>query len=439
MRIEGPLACVLVATSCTASSLEVLPPVDQLYSPTALAVSPDESVLFVTDANSELRYNSGSISVFDLARVDQAVAAWVGSDHVVPPGCSQDSDHSETLVCDEAQFMITEASVRIGNFASDMAVQDRGSGLARLIVPTRGDPSVEWIDWDGSTLSCTSARAPFDICDDAHRLASVHGAGDLPVEPFDAFVDSRGQFAIVTHFSSGSVTLIDSPASGDATIADVATGLFVPDLNGFVGTTGVAGRMSSDGGDIVYVASQYEDRIQTLTVGRPVNNAPAYLLPGSYFFLDGVGGYAGASSDSRGLVFSRDGNRLFDLNRSPPSLQVFDTSQSPTGGPRNTLMAAVDICRNASRFVLADGGDGERVYLTCFQDGEVDVIDPRGQSSLQDVIISGRGPYSIAQAPARKKLYVTNFLEDTVAVIDADVKSATFDRVVLRLGEPKPP
>ncbi|MDB4953049.1 MAG: hypothetical protein JWO36_618 [Myxococcales bacterium] len=438
VRIQGALASVLVATGCTASSVAVLPPVDQLYSPTALAVSPDDAVLFVANANAELRYNSGSISVFDLARVDQTVAAWLGSDHVIPAGCRQDSDYPETLVCDEAAFMIPGAGVRIGNFATDIAVQDRGGGLARLIVPTRGDPSVEWVDWDASALSCTPERAPFDICDEVHRLVDVHGVGELPAEPFDAYVDSAGQFAIITHFTSGSVTLIDSPPLGNATIADVTTGLFAADANGAIGTSGVAGRSTSDG-DIVYVASEYEDRIQTLTVGRPINQAPAYLLISNYFFLDGVGTNAGYSSDSRGLAFSKDGNRLFDLNRNPPAVQIIDTSPSATGSPRNTLTAAVDVCRNGSRLVLADGGDGERAYVTCYQDGQIDVIDPRGQSSVEDVIVAGRGPYSIASAPTRKKLYVTNFLEDTVAVIDNDVTSTTLNRVVLRLGEPKPP
>ena len=35
-----------------------------------------------------------------------------------------------------------------------------------------------------------------------------------------------------------------------------------------------------------------------------------------------------------------------------------------------------------------------------------------------DIITVGSGPYAIAAAPTRKKIYVTNFLDDTVAVID---------------------
>ena len=35
------------------------------------------------------------------------------------------------------------ASARIGNFASDIAVQDTGGGSLRLIIPTRGDAGMK--------------------------------------------------------------------------------------------------------------------------------------------------------------------------------------------------------------------------------------------------------------------------------------------------------
>jgi DNA-binding beta-propeller fold protein YncE len=50
----------------------------------------------------------------------------------------------------------------------------------------------------------------------------------------------------------------------------------------------------------------------------------------------------------------------------------------------------------------------------------------------------GRGPYGVAMSPTRKRLYVSNFLEDTLAVIDLTPGSATRNRVVLRIGEPRP-
>jgi len=444
MRSAWLLLCGLFA-GCTADASEVRPEPDELFFPTGAAVSPDDSVLFVANANSELRFDSGTVGVFDLSMVDAIASDWT-LNGTVPDKCTPDPDHTETLICDESIFMISTASARIGNFATDIAVQDTGSGTLRLVIPTRGDPSIAWLDWDGTQLSCNNDSSSFTLCDEAHRLSFVHDDPDLsgiPDEPFDAFADSAGEFAVVTHLSSGAVTLIDSPIGGPAVVADVLAGFFAADpATGLRGATGVAGRTPNAAGDIIYVSSRSEDRVQTFTVGRPPNyhptNAPLYLLPNSFFKLDLVGANSGQSADSRSMAFSPTGDRLYIVNRRPPTLQVYDTSLGPTGTPRNTGIGATDICRQASTLSVMDAGDGERAYVTCFQDGQLYVVDPRGFSTVEDIILVGRGPYSVAAAPSRKKVYVTNFLEDTVAVIDASPTSIYHNRVVLRIGEVRP-
>jgi YVTN family beta-propeller protein len=107
------------------------------------------------------------------------------------------------------------------------------------------------------------------------------------------------------------------------------------------------------------------------------------------------------------MAFSPTGNRLYLLNRRPPTLQILDTSLSPTGVPLNRLAGAVDICRQASTVTVVDSGDGERVYLTCFQDGQIYVVDPRGTGRVEEVITVGQGPYSVAATPGGQRLYVT--------------------------------
>ena len=441
MRTGILLSCGLLA-GCTASADAVRPPDNQLYFPTGVAVAPGDAVMFVANANSDLRYDSGFISVFDLAQIDSVVGAWTAS-HAIPSGCSQDPDHVETLDCPAAQLLVPNAAARIGNFATDIGVQDTGNGTMRLVVPTRGDPSITWLDWNGTALSCSQNTQSFALCDDAHRLTYVHddpSLASLPPEPFGVFADKAGQFAMVTHLTTGAVTLVDSPVGHNATIADIASGIFASDpTTGLIGATAVAGRTPGSAGDIVYVGSRSENRIQMFTVGHPVNNAPPYLIPGNWFFLDGYGTDAGNSTDTRGMAFSAGGDRLYIINRNPPSLQLYDTSLGTDGFPKNMLIAATDLCHDASTVSVMDAGDGERAYVTCFDDGQVYVIDPRGMSMLADAIPVGRGPYSVASSAARKKVYVSNFLENTVAVIDESPTSATRDRVVLRIGEPKTP
>src|SRR4029079_13571919 len=117
---------------------------------------------------------------------------------------------------------------RVGNFATDIAVQDLDNGRLRLVIPTRGDPSIAWADWDGSQLSCGTGEG-YALCDDTHRLSFADTDPDIaiPDEPFSVFADSAGQFAMVTHLTTGAVTLIDSPKDGNATITDVAQNVFL--------------------------------------------------------------------------------------------------------------------------------------------------------------------------------------------------------------------
>lgn len=439
------IAVFLLVCGCTASASEVEPPDNKLFHPTGAAVAPNDAVMFVANANSELRYDSGSISVVDLAAVDDVIAGWLATDPTVPDGCEQDPDHRETLQCPADQFILSSAGARIGNFATDIAVQDMGNGDLRLIVPTRGDPSITWVDWNGAAqqLGCNTNGQSFALCDEAHRLSYIRNdpnVGLMPDEPFDAFADSAGQFAVVTHLSTGAVTLVDSPIGGNATIADVSGALFAADpFTGLRGATGIAGRTPGSAGDIVYVGSRSESRIEMLTVGRPVNGALPYLIPGEYFFLDAFGGNAGGSSDTRSVAFSPTGNRMYAVNRHPASVQIYDTSLGPTGVPQNEAVGGTSICRAGSTLSVLDAGDGERAYVTCFQDGQIYVIDPRGVSDVEDIVQVGRGPYAIATAPTRKKVYVTNFLEDTIAVVDVSPTSPVRDRVVLRIGTPRVP
>jgi DNA-binding beta-propeller fold protein YncE len=454
--------------SCTASAEDVRPPPDKLFFPSGLAVSPpgnSAKVLFVANSNSELRYDSGSITVISLDRVQQIINDWVPTtttgQGVAAEGCKPDTDHRETLVCDTvtADIIRKDAGVRIGNFATDIAVQNftrPGAEKLRVFVPTRGDPSVAWADYDGDKLVCSTDEG-FAQCDDAHRLASMLNDPDQrpildepfsvyattqPADPLDPSGSLRG-FAVVTHLTSGAVTLIDAPEDGTVQLSDAVNGLFAPDTLGLFGTTGIAGHRPGTDEDIIYVGSRSEPRIQTLTVGRPENRTHPYLLPDSFFFLNAVGSNngVGSSLDTRGLQFSPDGNRMYLVNRRPPTIQIYDTSEGPTGIPRNDLVGATDICRQASSVTVMNVGTAaapvERAYVTCFQDGEVYVIDPSGQAQVEDIITVGRGPYAIAGAPDQKLVFVSNVLEDTVAVISVDPQSPKRNRVVLRIGVPR--
>ncbi|HEY0191022.1 MAG TPA: hypothetical protein VGC42_07845 [Kofleriaceae bacterium] len=443
----------LTAVGCTASATDVEPPRDQLFFPTGIAVAPDESVVFVANSNSELRYDSGTIDVIDLAQVQGVIDAWRTDRN--PGTCAPDPDHRETLICEEAPLIRAGAGVRTGNFATDISIQRFGDNKFRLFSPNRGDPSIAWADYDGTALRCSDdTDSSFHQCDDKHRLTSVLEDPDMTnvadepfgvyayADPADPMTGVSQGYAVVSHQTNGVVTLIDSPSDGAAVIADIKYNVFSPDLlTGLRGASGVAGR-HTDAGDLIYVGSRTDPRVAEFTISRSPGSEPA-LLYSNYFYLNGVGTDpgVGGSADTRGLTFSPDGNELYLVNRQPPSLQVFDTAADATGTIPNKLTAAADICRNGSNVASVDLGPvlGTRAFITCFEDGTVYVIDPSGVTNLDDVVQSGRGPFSISAAPGRGLVFVTNFLEDTISVIDVNPASANRNRVVLRIGTPKPP
>ena len=173
-----------------------------------------------------------------------------------------------------------------------------------------------------------------------------------------------------------------------------------------------------------------------MTVARPADDLP-FLVSNGFFFLNGVGGgsdVGGTSEDSRGIVFGSDGDRAYLVNRTPPSLQVFDTSLGRDGVPQNRLIGSTDICRKATAVVIAETGAGDRAYVTCYATGELYSIDPRGATSVEATTLVGRGPIASAVAPSRRLLLIANFLDNSIAVVDIDPISPSAYHVVLRIG-----
>ncbi|HEU5055652.1 MAG TPA: hypothetical protein VFU21_03980, partial [Kofleriaceae bacterium] len=70
---------LLLSAGCPATSEEVRPPSDQFYFPTGMAISPDQELIFVANANSDLRYDGGMVIPVSLARVDAIIAEWLGT------------------------------------------------------------------------------------------------------------------------------------------------------------------------------------------------------------------------------------------------------------------------------------------------------------------------------------------------------------------------
>jgi hypothetical protein len=435
---------VFLLISCTASGDAIQPLRDQLYFPTGLAISHanNDAILFVINANADLRYDSGTITPVDLQKVSDLVAGWRGprDQFQMPPECAPDRDYTITLICDSQVALIPDAAVRIGNFATDLKVQDLQSGAQRLFVAVRGDPSLTWIDFDPTAraLDCGGSTA-FPRCDDSHRLVRLRGDPRLNAifdEPFNVLVNSAAGYVVVSHLVRSAVSLADAPSDGSSppVLTNQLSNLFAPDTTGAQGSVGVAGRQPQLPGDIIYVTSRTDSRVMTMTVSR--SSGWSALVPGDPFYLNKVL----PSIDTRGITFSADGSRGYVINRNPPLLHIVDTSLNARGVPNNQYLGGVEICPQASAVVLTNTGRGDRAYVGCFQNGQVWTIDPARppNQALESIADVGRGPYGLTASTARKLLFVSNYLEDTVSVIDLLPGSPFEGRVALKIGLPRP-
>jgi hypothetical protein len=135
-----------------------------------------------------------------------------------------------------------------------------------------------------------------------------------------------------------------------------------------------------------------------------------------------------------------EGNRAFVLQRTPPALIGFDLSKEPNAFG-NFASDVIETCSSPTFLQAYDAGEGTRLYVTCFDAGQIYVFDPY-VPRLIAVINAGRGPAGIAFPPgpkpgrAERLAYVVGFSANDIPVLDLTPGSETQYRVVQRIGFP---
>jgi hypothetical protein len=498
------LVCALVAASGCHWSLndagtEPLPA--QLYFPSGLAVDSfqGQAVLFVSNANADLHYGGGTVMVVDLNRFDQALRAFPGCEGAATCAntdvglCKRDPLDPQVVDCDESAFILGDATVKVGNFAGSIIVQNQNSdpklddGHRRLFVGVRGDPSITWIDVDYSKLktplglldcfdnpgslmqrpgynSSTKHNTAPPACDGSHLVQAFNETMvgcdqkapssmcsmmvNLPPEPFGLFLDEDpGVYhrLLVSHLAGGEVTLLD--VSGAPMIQTVSQQFFAADPNMRHGAFSLAPQRRGAGAHTLwYMTSDIQAQLALFRVA----DAPAVVPQGNVQLLGLAGG-----NDVRQIVFQPDGARAFMTDNQPPSVVVLDTRVTATSGglPVNQLVDQVNVCQEPSRLMWQQlSGPGPigaapnlqtRLFVVCFLANQVMLVDPDLPGVL-DTIVVGRGPAEVVyhedeNFSPKRRAYVSNFGEWTISVIDLDPGSMTQNRVVARIGLPNPP
>src|SRR5207248_267331 len=104
-------------------------------------------------------------------------------------------------------------------------------------------------------------------------------------------------------------------------------------------------------------------------------------------------------------------------------------------------------CQGDSHLVLANwtepGAPGAplrpvtRLYVVCFTSGQMLIVDP-DLAIVIDVVTIGQGANAIAFRPEPtgnppRRAYVSNYVEQTISVLDLERGSSTENRVIARI------
>jgi hypothetical protein len=528
------LCAALAGLGCYSTGDGPDPPVQGLYFPTAAVASPSGKALYVANSDFDLQFNGGTVQVIDLERVrTQLAPLWDPDSSGAPDVCARAGlgPNPSPIIypgpCGPVDLaappdlggpLVTNVA-KVGAFATSLLyvcqpeASRPGQGArcegqvptrARLFATIRGDPSLTYFDVDDDregvqrfTLDCGQG-ANDGRCDATHRLgmnAEDNTRGlTMPGEPYEMAVSDGAEAVVVTHQTSGAVSLFAS--SGDTIFDTPATIQFV--LTGLpLGALGVAPlpipALARNGANLAPTSDDvltggyrpgfvvgYRDASELDIIRYYSDRSSAPTRP--YLSLARTAAVpilANASGfDSRGLAVDRaprekceadcgtDGSCLFDCtrtplpvyvaSRTPPTLLVGETRTLATSQGSGTslgassfneglvLYDAIPLALGPSRVVLGtvrdrDGELRRRVFIVCFDQRALIVYDPE-RRRVEAQIRTGRGPQSIVLDPVLPLGYVVHFADSYIGIVDLDQRHGlTFGTIVATLGVPQAP
>jgi hypothetical protein len=528
----GLLGAALLSTAgCFDTDKGLPPPERRFYFPTGVATSPGGKALFVVNSDFDLQYRAGTVQALDLERLRAMVRkvrpAFAGEGGSLDPsgvdcqagGLGANSPSDALLYpgpCapidldapPDGQGSLVRTSVDIGAFGAEVKVIKRPPGPgetrteARLLIPVRGDPSLTWLTVDDDEqdgpqsfrLDCGQGTGR--RCADGHRAGTDRSTNlrdlTLPGEPFELSVNDRTDAVLVTHQTSGAVSLLlNGWSTGDPGLYSRCAKLPPSPILSFVlgglpsGVTGAAAlpmpRLAAlYPEEIPYapaflVSYRNAAQIDVVRYYDDCLSAPArpfLALTGRSGITTNAGGFdsrsiavdpglrqrcEAACSDSDKECLAGCAGVPVDVyvaNRTPPSLLVGRATGAVSQLGVSDVVSfgtMIPLAQGASRVRLghivdAEGVKRPRAFILCFDARLLYVYDPEA-AAIEAVITTGRGPSAIAFDPgigaldgASNYAYLAHFTDSYLAVLDLDMRHpATYLTLVASVGIPTPP
>jgi hypothetical protein len=447
---------VIALTAIVGCTNDDLAPLDRLLQPTGLAQSPAGDRLFVTNGNWDRRHNASALVVLDLAALElglaQPRAAGEALDDSRPCRAHATDDRLE---CDPSLLIDPALGVRLPSGAGNIEIDRPGGeqGPLRLLIPTRVDPGLTWVDvfgeglGDDAPLRLDCGQAEDRFCDRLHRLEDI---GD---DPSRLSVDNQGfRFAYLPHLLGRRLTLIALDGERGPEIVDFEAEFFREDE---LFDSGLGGGFSTiqrvcdlDAGNVPALSQDctrpYLLATQRYWWGlRSFRVAPGLdvLLPSGEATVLGPNLEAAEPKPLMGGMAFEDpeqGDRLLVVHTTPPALSRVDTSLDDEGNLRMDVLATVSLCTNPNLVRVhrpgLDGGAGPSLALvSCYGSDQLAVVDLNVFVVIATIDV-GDGPNESLIDDTRDWLLVANTAQSTISIVDLDAGRPTYLKEFATLG-----
>ncbi len=375
-------------------------------------------------------------------------------------------------------------------YHGETCVADPNGG--RILIGVRGDTSLTYVDvapvgWPGNAaphpvFHCTGdvpttpmAECDQKVVDTSSSLAIESGdpqapATTLPDEPYALALDDDPQtgrgYLYVGHLvgstsvqDTGGVSLFDVSGTGFITAGEFPPAPrfiapfgspFPPSSGGLFGVTALSlheplGSDPDPTNRQLFVSSRYTPLVTAMVPLGPSicagdQNDDVLVPSGNNTLNSNLVG-----SEMRGVAFIDPlpgsqvdyAQRAYALQRVPPDLVGFDIANDVAGTAVATPTDVLETCSSPTFLYqhVASAAEGPRLFVNCFDTGEVYVFDPSGPTLLTTFGV-GRGPAGMVFDAVRPLAYVLDFTQNDVSVVDLAPGSPTQYHVIQRLGFP---
>jgi YVTN family beta-propeller protein len=483
------LSVVAVGGGCNFGESGIAPPTNRVFLPAGIVADPDADFIYVVNSNSDLRFNAGTLVALPALKPSDvpniralpttlscAKTRFSRTEAVPDDYCCVDLVDSNIINCNEPQFVQSDATIQIGSFGGAIEIHSYPNGLRRLFVAVRAEPSITFADvtitksdsHPAGTVStrCTgslqdSQAQPLNpFCDDNWKVRRPGGAtvGELvlPEEPHVLALDDDQGILYIGHLTAvangelqgGGVSTLDicDPLRPSSELfAGMARNTFLPSATLSQSVAALSLMHPGISGVPIYATARYSTAISEMVFRSPPPSCQSQtrdltMITREHFYSSA---FLPNGADIRGILFSDDDTQAFVLHRNdssstsnPAAIVVLDRRPLADGTPANTPIDILEVCGGPTTMHWHDAGRGKRIYVTCYDDGQIYVVDPV-ELMVTAIIDAGAGPTSLAFSPRDPGVaYVASYANSHLSVIDLLPGSPTENHVVLRIGLP---